>query len=537
MPFQDLRQLREKFYKEIKRRALSFESNLSKELTRYQKDQKKLAKRDFEITDTSELLDASKEARFIFIGDFHTFEQYQKNALRFLKLILKKKKKICIALEMVSSDNQYFIDAYLDRQLTEIEFLESIDYYESWRFPWSHYRHFFQLALEYSLPIIALNSEGGINARDQHAAKILANHSNEFEDYSYVTIFGELHVLPDNLPAKVLKEAGINKKNQSLIIHQNLDYVFWKIYDKPVNEDHIIKFNDNEFSINSSPPWLKYESMVYWYEHLMEDPAFDLHEYIMQTGLKTFGSNANDNFLNIGKELNQLFQLGLNDDQIEDYDLHDHRKLDYLTKQAQTSSPTKSLHNLYTDLLNQNISFKFYHNNDYYCSDYNLNRFTALVGTHLFHQVHSNIDKDYAPDLFLKRSSALDKFLFIYTEKMFSYLCSKMFNPYIKCDLYKNFDNSRYPTLGQKAIDILDQPDKIEDHLSSLNLTKTFLIARMIGEFMGEMFYQRISHRSSKTYRISQTFFDIPYNLDHFVKLKNQLLPNAIYKMQRKRKF
>lgn len=531
----NLRLLREKYYKEIKKRALSFESNLSNELKRYQKDQKSLSKREFEISDTSTLIKAASKSRFIFIGDFHTFEQYQKNAFRFLKLLLKKKKKICIALEMVSSDNQYFIDAFLNRQLTEIELLESIDYYETWRFPWSHYRHFFHLALEYNLPIIALNSEGSLSERDEHAAEILAKHSEEFKSYSYVTLFGELHVLPDNLPNKL--KLAAKKEPKSLIIHQNLDSVFWKIYDKPVNEDHIIKFNDTEFSINSSPPWLKYESMVYWYEHLMEDPAFDLHEYIMQTGLKTFGSNASDNFLNLSVELNQLFKLGLDPDNIEDFDLHDHRSLDYLTELAQASSPTKSLLTLYTDLMTQNISFKFYHNNDYYCSDYNLNRLTALVGVHLFHQEHIQLDEQYIPGLFLRRSNVLERFLFLCYEKMFSYLCSKMFNPYIKCDLYKNFSNSRYPKIGEKAIAILDDPNDTESVLKGLNLTQVFIISRMIGEFMGEMFYQRISHRESKTYRISQTFFDTPYRLEQFTLLKNQLLPTALYKMQRKRKF
>lgn len=537
MPVTNLRGLREKYYKEIKKRALSFELNLSQELRRYQKDQKKLARRNFQLSDTQELLDKAKDSKYIFIGDFHTFEQYQKNALRFLKLLLKKKKKVCLALEMVSSDNQYFIDAYLNRQLTELEFLESIDYYETWRFPWSHYRHLFQLALDFNLPIIALNSEGNLSARDEHAANILANHSQEFKNYSYVTIFGELHILPDNLPNKLNSKLEDNKKDQDLIIHQNLDDVFWKIYDKPVNEDHIIKFNNREYSINSSPPWLKYESVVYWFEHLMDDPAFDLHQYIMQTGLKTFGSNANDNFLNLSTELNDLFKLNLSNDAIEDFDLHDHRKLDYLTEQAESSSPTKSLLTLYTSLLNQNISFKFYHNNDYYCSDYNLNRLTALAGIHLFHQVHLSLNPDYPSSLFLRRSSSIEKFLFLTAEKMFSYLCSKMFNPYIKCDLYKNFTHSRYPQMGKKAIEILDSPEDSAELLKNLNLTQIYLISRMIGEFMGEMFYQRISHRESRTYRISQTFFDIPYRLDHFIQLKKLLLPTAIYKMQRKRKF
>lgn len=531
-----LKKLRENFYKEIKRRALSLESHLSYELKKYQKDQTNLSQRKYQIVETKNLIESAKKRKFIFIGDFHTFDQYQKNALRFLKLYLKTKKKFALALEMVSSDNQYFIDAYLSGQITEREFLESIDYYETWRFPWSHYRHFFQFAKEFNFPIIALNSEGSLAKRDKHAALILTKHSLEFPNFNYITLIGELHILPDNLPYLVKEELNL-ENNDLLIIHQNIDHIFWDLYNRSMNEDHIIKFNEQEFSINNSPPWLKYESMVYWYEQLLEDPAFDLHEYIMQTGLKTFGPSVTDNFLALSQELNRLFKLGLTQDQVEDFNLHDHQKHDYLVQVAEESSPSKVLFHLYVTLLNKNISFKFYHNNDYYCSNYNLNRIASLVGIHLFHTEHMKINPEYVRNLFLKRSHTQEKFLFFFYEKMFSYLCSKIFNPYLKCDLYRNLENHHSKTISNKAILILDNPNDMNTILKSQDLTALHEISKILGDFFAEMFYQRISHKPSSNYRVSHTFFNTPYRLEDFIRLKEQLLPNAIYRMQRKRKF
>ena len=50
----------------------------------------------------------------------------------------------------------------------------------------------------------------------------------------------------------------------------------------------IVSFSQNEFCIVSAPPWVKYESMVYWYENLCDDPDFDIHEYIIENGKKIF---------------------------------------------------------------------------------------------------------------------------------------------------------------------------------------------------------------------------------------------------------
>ena len=38
----------------------------------------------------------------------------------------------------------------LDSTLTEKEFLESINYHESWKFPWHHYKQFFDYAIAYN---------------------------------------------------------------------------------------------------------------------------------------------------------------------------------------------------------------------------------------------------------------------------------------------------------------------------------------------------------------------------------------------------
>ena len=54
-----------------------------------------------------------------------------------------------------------------------MEFLEAINYQESWRFPWGHYREIFKFAQSEDIPIIALNSSGSLLERDKHAASLI----------------------------------------------------------------------------------------------------------------------------------------------------------------------------------------------------------------------------------------------------------------------------------------------------------------------------------------------------------------------------
>ena len=138
---------RRKIFKNIKSRAHSFEM-LNEDIQAYLKDQDKYSQREFELSSFDQLNLAVNESQIIFLGDFHTFDQNIRNVLRILKIIIKDRSNCVIGLEMIHSDKQLYIDAYMDKQLTDLEFLESIDYHDSWRFPWSHYKLIFELAKE-----------------------------------------------------------------------------------------------------------------------------------------------------------------------------------------------------------------------------------------------------------------------------------------------------------------------------------------------------------------------------------------------------
>ena len=169
----EITNLRRKIYEHLKQKALGHEGGQSKELKAYQKDQENFSLREFQASNIDELLNSVSNSKTIYLGDFHTFDQNIRNVLRILKVLINKSNDCIVALEMVDARYQFYIDTYLEGHITDLEFLESIDYHDSWRFPWTHYKLIFELAKEHNIKIIGLNTAGTLSERDKFAAGLI----------------------------------------------------------------------------------------------------------------------------------------------------------------------------------------------------------------------------------------------------------------------------------------------------------------------------------------------------------------------------
>jgi uncharacterized iron-regulated protein len=122
--------LRKSLFQNLKNRALDYESHLNADLSNYQKDQDKIAKRPYQESNNNELIQSILDSNIIFLGDFHTFDQNARSVIRIFRQLLRRNKEIAIALEMVEAKKQYAIDAYINHHITEFEFLDEINYRE-----------------------------------------------------------------------------------------------------------------------------------------------------------------------------------------------------------------------------------------------------------------------------------------------------------------------------------------------------------------------------------------------------------------------
>ena len=172
-----LLQTRREIYLRLKDIAVSYDIQYSTELKEYYKAQEEYERKDFDVVSSEIFLKSAENSQIIYLGDFHTFDQSSKNFNRLIKFLLKQKKELIIGLEMIASSEQQKINSFIKGQITEKEFLEAINYKESWRFPWLHYSELFALAKDKNISIVGLNSDGTLEKRDEHAATIVSKHS------------------------------------------------------------------------------------------------------------------------------------------------------------------------------------------------------------------------------------------------------------------------------------------------------------------------------------------------------------------------
>lgn len=537
-----------KIYQSYKDKALSYEASKSAGHMEYQTNHEQLSKRGFKISNEQELVRAIEAAQIVFLGDFHTFDQSTKNLERILKVLLNTPQVLVLGMELIHKKHQKHIDHFISGSITEMELLESIEYCESWKFPWNHYRILFEFAKNNKIKILALNSEGSLIQRDHQASEVLYSFIQKNPFSKILVLFGELHIVPNKLPS-ILTSLFIKKAPKKLILHQNLDEAYWKL--QKMNSDaQIIKFNKEEFSLQTSPPWIKYESMIYWYEHLVEDPDFDIHEYVIETGSKLFSDEVDDNFLFLINQILNSLNLKYPSALFSEFNLYDHDNINYVIEILNTIRP-KTVTDFYKTLILKGDLFKIPGRSDYYCSSYSINRLAYLAGTHIFNIIRLEKQKE---SIYKKlNSSRFLRFGHFLGQSILSYLSSKIINPYRKCALYQDFIKmSDSEPVYQLCLDLIEKPESLRQILNACeNLPliqgkgqKKYAdhtihkLAKDLGHFYGEILYLKLNLRQIKDFnKIVDRILSRKFTPKEFLNINQKILDGVDYKKTKKRFF
>ena len=517
----------------MKKKAHELEGGCSQEMSSYRKTQKRFSKRDFTITKTQDLLSSIEKSNVTYLGDFHSFDQQSKNFSRILKVLVKRKKNISIGIEFIDIKHQDVIDAFLANHVTEQEFLDQTLYHETWRFPWSHYSIFFEIAKTYNIKIHALNSHGTLKERDQKAADVISENLIKKANSKMLVLFGELHIIPTKLPKFVKKKCQSFIPNFShCIIHQNLDEVYWKLHQENIeNNNRIVRFNEFEFSLQTSPPWIKYESMIYWYENFSLNPVFEKNDYFPTVPLP---SDLLEDLVFYTKRIATFFKIKVKRSSIEDINLYDHQNLKHVIEKI-SSLKHKSYQTLFNKLITDGATFKIPYSNQYYCSTYSVNRISYLSGIHLFHLTSQSLFHDVA-----QRFTPFEYFIASFKEESIGYFSSKVINPYLKCDLFLDFTLTKVKSPHiESVMSIITQRDTdTAQTLEGKSLYYLHQVAKTLGRYCGEMLYDDVMpHRQDLYFEIIKYLFNDSYNEVDFKLTLEKVIPKRTYSSHKKRLF
>lgn len=482
----------------------------------------------------------------VFLGDFHSFDQNSRNLERLTRELIKQKKKFCLGVELVHEEHQVIIEQYLNRQITELEFLESIEYHDTWRFPWTYYRPFFEMARTHNLSIIAINSRGNLDQRDERAAEILKRFVINNPQERLLVLIGELHIVPNKLPAKLRKAVTpILSHYQDTIIHQNLDEVYWKIQELEIEKhNHIVKFSPREFSLQTSPPWIKYESIIYWYENLSDDPEFELHDYILDTGVLNLHSNVPENFIFLCRKIRGALEFDATEEELEDFNLYEHQNLSLVLDKI-GRVPKATLSNFLKRLVQSGRVFRIPFSNNYYCSSYSINRMSFLCGLHL--QDITIRKKDINYESIFMENSLEEKFILMMKQNTMGYLASKAINPFRKCDRYQDFkekialaESKDHIRILQSTLNIIesDGTTPLAACFETKSLLHAYECARKIGFYCGDILYEEFLVKNNPKYRELLSYLcQSACDYHQFYSFLRTLLPKDLYHGHKKRLF
>ena len=100
------------------------------------------------------------DKRAVFIGEDHDRYDNHLNQLQIIReLNTNAPGRWVIGAEYIQRRFQPYLDAYIDKTISEPEFLRQTEYFERWGFDWRLYRPIFQYARDHHIPMVALNAE------------------------------------------------------------------------------------------------------------------------------------------------------------------------------------------------------------------------------------------------------------------------------------------------------------------------------------------------------------------------------------------
>ena len=255
--------------------------------------------RHYRISSENKVLTDLVDSNVAYVGDFHPLNEAKEVLHTLLQQLLKQGRKITLAMELVRAEHQKFLDRYIKGELTELGFLQKIDYWKDWRgIPWDYYKPIFNLAKanRRRIKIVGIDSSHdgySCHLRDYHAAKTISRAVMEQPDRIVVACMGDLHVAKQHFPEKAGQQIdSLGGKNKSVIIYQNRSSLYWELMEakqlcKGTNVVQLSRSqNCAEYCILSASPVDKCISYInaglYWFSK-PEETVKNIHDAVVET--------------------------------------------------------------------------------------------------------------------------------------------------------------------------------------------------------------------------------------------------------------
>jgi hypothetical protein len=197
----------------------------------------------------------------VLIGDYHALASSQRYAAEVVRSISSTGREVVLALETIFARDQHIVDEWLAGEIEDDEFRERIRFDSDWGYDWAPFSDLMHIAREseahvYGLDCMPRGDLRRIHLRDRHAADKIAELREHHPEAAIVVLFGESHLAPNHLPARITEKCPTDS---FLTVLQNIDPLYWRAAGERAHVD-AVRVTRNVICVFNATPLEKYET-------------------------------------------------------------------------------------------------------------------------------------------------------------------------------------------------------------------------------------------------------------------------------------
>ncbi len=209
-----------------------------------------------------DFLNEASRRRVTLVGDFHTLGDAQKNYLQIVERLVERKVRPIVVLEMVHAAYDLPVHQYVRHSITEVDFLERINYFKNWGFDFTNYRPIFEYARKHKLAVHGLDKNGELDSRDRFMAWRIRHIDARYPDQPILVLVGDLHLASKHLPLELLHQ-GI----EPLRLFQNSESIYMRKLKRGLQPRGWWWLSRDRFVWNTTSPVVKMQTYLTWLQH------------------------------------------------------------------------------------------------------------------------------------------------------------------------------------------------------------------------------------------------------------------------------
>ncbi len=205
-----------------------------------------------------DILHRATSSDIVLIGDYHALPASQHFAADLLEKAARER-RVVLALEAVLSRDQQALNAWWRREISAEQLRSRLRFDREWGYPWEPLYKLMSSARDYGDGLYGLDCmpRGDLRSarmRDRHASAKIREINERHPGALVFVLFGESHLAPQHLPAKLRIALPAAKL---LTILQNVDAIYWKAASE---QAAAVSMNDDTVCVFNSSPLEKYET-------------------------------------------------------------------------------------------------------------------------------------------------------------------------------------------------------------------------------------------------------------------------------------